>query len=71
MHSTNDIFSATGNTVSKDPNSTEMCLLYLFYSRMESKLSSVSSNVSLAGTYSLADNFFVSCLNYMVHSVIR
>lgn len=71
MHSANDIFSAKGNTLSKDPNSTELCLLYLFYSRMESKLSRTSSNVSLSETYFLADIFFVGCLNYTVHSVTK
>jgi hypothetical protein len=48
-----------------------MCLLYLFYSRMESKLPPASSNVNLSGTYFLADNFFVCFLNYVVHAVTK
>ena len=67
------IFSATGNKVSKDPDSTEMCLLYLFCSRLESKLSAVSSNMSLSGTYFFADNFFVIilCLHRALNKVTQ
>jgi len=45
MHSANDTFSATGNTVSKDPNSTEMCLLSPHESTRQRKVELWARNV--------------------------